>query len=74
MFGYDSIAVSYAWELIPVSMSYSQGDGFNTSLSRLCTVPTSHLSCFLACVRSGKLCILVGVVVGGTVMCYPGRR
>ena len=41
VFGYDSITVSYTWELISVSMCYSQGDGFNTSLSRLCTVPTN---------------------------------
>ena len=27
--------VSYTWELTSVSMCYSQGDGFNTSLSRL---------------------------------------
>ena len=36
--------VSYARELISLSMCYSQGDGFNTSLSRLghynCTVST----------------------------------
>ena len=41
MFGYDSITVSYAWELISVCMCYSQGGELNTSLSRLCTVPTS---------------------------------
>ena len=35
MFGYDSITVSYAWELLSVFMSYPQGDGFSTSLSRL---------------------------------------
>ena len=35
MFGYDSITVSYAWDLISVFMCYPQGDGFNTSLSRL---------------------------------------
>ena len=75
VFGYDSITVSYAWELISVSMCYSQGDGFNTSLSRLCTVPTSHLSCLLTlCTECLGLCIVLGVVVGGTVMCYPGRR
>ena len=32
---YAPINVSYAWELISVSMCYSQGDGFNTSLFRL---------------------------------------
>ena len=35
MFAYDSIIVSSAWELTSVSMRYSQGDGVNTSLSRL---------------------------------------
>ena len=35
VFGYDSITVSSAWELTSVSMRYSQGDGVNTSLSRL---------------------------------------
>ena len=35
MFGYDSITVSSAWELISVSMCYAQGDGVNTTMSRL---------------------------------------
>ena len=35
MFAYDSIIVSSAWELISVSMCYSQRDGVNTPLSRL---------------------------------------
>ena len=35
LFAYDSISVSSAWELTSVSMRYSQGDGVNTSLSRL---------------------------------------
>ena len=35
MFAYDSITVLSAWELTSVSMRYSQGDGVNTSLSRL---------------------------------------
>ena len=49
VFGYDSITVSYAaWELISVSMCYSQGDRFNTSLSnRLCTVPLSYFPALL---------------------------
>ena len=34
-FGYDSITVSYAWELLSVFMCYPQGDGFSTSLSTL---------------------------------------
>ena len=35
MFAYNSITVSSAWELISVSMCYSQGDGFNTSLYKI---------------------------------------
>ena len=35
MIEYAPITVSYAWELTSVSMCYSQGDGFNTSLFRL---------------------------------------
>ena len=31
----DSITVSSTWELTSVSLRYSQGDGVNTSLSRL---------------------------------------
>ena len=40
VFAYDSITVSYARELTSVSMRYSQGDGVDTSLSRLmfCTL------------------------------------
>ena len=82
LFGYGSITVLYAWELTSVSMCFSQGDGFNTSLSRLPTVRTSYcldfldlLSYLLAlCTECLGLCIVLGVVVGGTVMCYPGRR
>ena len=69
MFGYDSITVSFAWELISVSMCYSQGDGFNTSLSRLFMYYTHALLLLLT-----FLCNMLGVVVGGTVMCYLGRR
>ena len=32
---YDSITVSSTWELTSVSMRYSQGDGFYTSLVRI---------------------------------------
>ena len=39
VFGYESIAVSSAWELTSVSMRYSQGDGVNTSLSGLMYYP-----------------------------------
>ena len=76
MFGYDSITVSNASELISVSMCYSQGDGFNTSLFRLCAVPTSHLlTCLLVlCIECLGLCIVLGIVVGGMVMCSPGRH
>ena len=35
MMRYDSITVSSTWKLTSVSMRYSQGDGVNTSLSRL---------------------------------------
>ena len=35
LFAYDSITVSSAWELTSVSIRYSQGNGVNTSLSRL---------------------------------------
>ena len=45
MFPYDSVTVSSAWELTLVSMRYSQGEGVNTSLSRImyCT----HVVCSL---------------------------
>ena len=71
MFGYDSITVSYARELISVSMCYSQGDGFKTSMSRFmyCTHD------LLPGLSYSLLCIVLGVVIfGGIVMCYPGRR
>ena len=35
MFTYDSITVSPVWEFTSVSMRYSQGEGVNTSLSRV---------------------------------------
>ena len=35
LFAYDSITVSSTWELTSVSMRYSQGEGVNTSLSRI---------------------------------------
>ena len=57
MIVYDSVTVSYAWELISVTMSYSQGGGFNTSLSRVCAVPASHL---LACLHL-LTCAVYGV-------------
>ena len=42
---YDFITVSSTWELTSVSMRYSQGDGVNTSLSRL--VYCTHVYCVL---------------------------
>ena len=53
-------------------MCYSQGDGFNTSPSRLCTTHES-LTDLLVSVVYGEclgLCIVLGVVAGGMVMCY----
>ena len=41
----DSITVSSTWELTSISMRYSQGDGVNTSLSRL--VYCTHVYCFV---------------------------
>ena len=54
MFAYDSITVSYAWELTSVSMRYSQGEGVNTSLSRImyCT----HVS-YIVSFRSLPVCV-----------------
>ena len=43
VFAYDSITVSSAWELISVSMCYSQGGIVNTPCLGLCTVPTSSV-------------------------------
>ena len=72
MFAYDSITVSSAWELMSVSMCYSQGGGFNTSLSGYVLYPrVLDLLDWLACLLP---CIVLGVVVGGMVMCYPGRQ
>ena len=64
----DSITVLSTWELTSVSMRCSQGDGVNTSLSRL--VYCTHVYCigglaFLSC-------MCVGIFLG-TVMCYPRR-
>ena len=41
----DSITVSSAWELTPVSMHYSQGNGVHTPLSRLVLYPRSVSIC-----------------------------
>ena len=76
MIEYASITVSYAWELTSVSMCYSQGDGFNTSLSRLghynYTVPTVSVVVWVVVVYK-RPCLLGMVMFGGTIMCYPGR-
>ena len=59
MFAYDSITVSYARELISVSMCYSQGGGFDTSLSRFmyCT----HTSLEDVSIRDSS-CVLCGYI------------
>ena len=44
--------VSYAWELTSVSMCYSQGDGFNTFLSRL-----FYLILYTQSVVNYRLCV-----------------
>ena len=46
----DSITVSSAWELTSVYMRYSQGEGINTSLSRI--IPTICTSIGLVFHRS----------------------
>ena len=58
MFAYDSITVSSAWELTSVSMRYSQGEGVNTSLSRImyCT----HVK-YIVLVFCGSVPFLCGV-------------
>ena len=43
MLSYDYIIVSSTWEVTSVYMRYSQGDGVNTSLSRL--VYCSYVQC-----------------------------
>ena len=52
----DSITVSSAWELTSVSMRYSQGDGVNTSLSRI-SYCTHSYSCLSTRVRVCVSCI-----------------
>ena len=64
---YDSITVSYAWELTSVSMCSSQGDGFNISLSRSlhCTVPiVSQCRCVLEreSIRDSVCCVWLSSV------------
>ena len=75
MIEYDSITVLHAWELTSVYMCYSQGDVFNTSLSRSlhCTVPTVGVVVWFVVVYE-RPCLLGVVMFGGTIMCCPGRR
>ena len=68
---YDSIPVSYTWELTSVSMRYSQGDGLHTPLSRLVLYPLSVVSeCLSTFVLS---CVILryprhGHVLTGTII------
>ena len=55
---YDSITVLSTWELTPVSMRYSQGDGVHTPLSWLILYP-----------HSGVVSVSVYVYV---LLCYLG--
>ena len=80
MFRCTSRTVSYAWELISVSMYYSQGDGFDTSLSMFMYCTHASLpGCvtYFLCVLEReykRLCLLCVVIFRSTVMCYPGRQ
>ena len=71
LFACDSLTVSTAWELISVSMFTSQGDGFNTSLSRLMYYTHALLTSRLLTYLLPVFCV---VIFRGTVMCHPGRR
>ena len=72
MFAYDSITVSSSWELMSVSMCYSQGaDLIPPCLGYVLYPRVLDLLDWLACFLP---CIVLGVVVGGMVMCYPGRQ
>ena len=46
MLRYNSITVSSAWELTSVSMRYSQGEGVNTSLSRIMYCTHDRYKCW----------------------------
>ena len=63
----DSITVSSAWELISVSMHYSQGNGVYTPLSRLVLYPRSVSVLVSVCVYKWSKYI-------GTAMCCIGRE
>ena len=58
MLTYDSITVSSTWELTSVSMRYSQGEGVNTSLSRItyCTHVVVYDCLLFSCVRFLYVC------------------
>ena len=58
MIEYVAITVSYARELTSVNICYSQGNGFNTSLSRLLTESV------VVSVVSVDKCLTDGVSVG----------
>ena len=62
---HDSITVSSAWELTSVSMRYSQGDGVNTSLSRISYCTHAH------CIR---LCFSVYISVLSWYIGLPAAR
>ena len=68
MFAYDSITVSYARELTSVYMRYSQGDGVNTSMSRVmyCT----HVLVFGSVSIRDSSCVMCMVIFHGTIICY----
>ena len=68
MFAYNSITVSSAWELISVSMCYSQGNGANTPCLGLCTVRTISSSLDVS-IRDSSFVVCL-VIFRGTVMCY----
>ena len=75
IFAYDSITVSSAWELTSVPMRYSQGEGINTSLSRImyCTYESYIVSVLCIVVVPFPSCVVCIVIFRGTVMCYQGR-
>ena len=71
MLRYDSITVSSALELTAVSMCYSQGDGVNTSLSRIMYC-THVLFWSDVRIRDSSSVVCMGIF-RGTAMCYQER-
>ena len=62
---------------IKIQMCCSQGDGFNTSLSRFMYCTHASLPTSFECVlerECKRLCLLCVVIFRGTVMCHPGRQ